>query len=320
MLSYIAKRIFYLVMMLLIISLIAYSLVWLTPGSFLSRLRLNLPQREIERLSEKYGLADSLWGGYWKWIEGIITRGDFGLSFNSGLSVVQELFFEGRPGGRLPLRLASSLLLVFSTMLFSWLVGLSIGIFSATHRYSLGDRALTFLSYLGLGFPSFILALLFYISFPNLLSFRNEMAPWAWARIPLIFIYILIIGIASITSLSRHMRSSLLDILGEEYIQAARAKGLSEHKVTYKHALKNAINPLISMLGLYIPTVFEGTIVVAYIFQLPIIERSYWQAFREQDLYVIMTGLLFFGTILLLGNLMADLLLLWTNPRIRYES
>jgi peptide/nickel transport system permease protein len=119
--------------------------------------------------------------------------------------------------------------------------------------------------------------------------------------------------------LIRYVRGNLLDVLGMPYIQTARAKGLKERIVIWKHALRNAINPLISIMGFWIPSMFEGTLVAAIILNWPIMERIYWKALQEQDEYLIMTGLLFFGTALLIGNLIADLLLAWSDPRIRYD-
>ena len=133
-------------------------------------------------------------------------------------------------------------------------------------------------------------------------------------------VYALIIGMANVAVIMRHTRGSLLDILGSDYIQAARAKGLSELRIVYKHAFKNSLNPLISLFGSYLPLLFEGTLITASIFNLPIVERQYWQAFSNGGQpYMVATGLLFFSLLLLTGNFLADLLLLWSNPRIRYD-
>jgi len=130
---------------------------------------------------------------------------------------------------------------------------------------------------------------------------------------------VLVIGLVNLAQLIRHTRAHVLDVLGEPFIQTARAKGLRERVVLYKHAVRNALNPLVSLLGFWIPFLFEGMLVAAVVLQLPVVERAYWRALATEDQYVVMTGLLFFAFVLLLGNLLADVLLALVNPRIRYE-
>lgn len=148
-------------------------------------------------------------------------------------------------------------------------------------------------------------------------------APWSWDKF-VNFLWhlwpiLLVVSLGNIAQLIRYARANLLDVLGEPYIQTARAKGLRENIVIYKHAVRNALNPLISLLGFWIPLLFEGLLVAAIVFQLPIVERSFWTALANEDQYVVMTGLLFFGLVLVVGNLLSDILLALVNPKIRYE-
>ncbi len=275
------------------------------------------------------------WVQYGTWLWGVITRGDFGYSAQWSIDALTALFGQGR--------LANTLLLVFLTSLFSWLLAIPIGVYSAVRRYSLGDYAFTFFGFLGLSIPNFFLALVliwFLVTFLNVGQYNlgvsadfffhpGNCGGSIWGTYKdrscfVIFLWVLwptllVIGTANMALLIRYMRGNLLDVLGMPYIQTARAKGLKERVVIWKHALRNAINPLISIMGFWIPSMFEGTLVAAIILNWPIVERIYWKALQEQDEYVIMTGLLFFGGSLLIGNLIADLLLAWSDPRIRYD-
>jgi len=278
----------------------------------------------------------SLWPGqYEKWVWGIVTRGDLGQTLlYEGQSVLWMLFGQNR--------LFYSLLLLIVTTLFTWLIAIPIGVYSATHRYTITDHTFTFLGFVGLAIPNFFFALmlLWVLVFTGVIGkveicgrlagvsaevihlyYHN--APWDKCKILTFLWYlwpaVLIIGTGNMAMLIRYMRGNLLDILGEPYIQTARAKGLRERIVTWKHALRNAINPLISILGFWIPSMFEGTLVAVAVLNWPIVERTFYQALEQQDQYTIMGALLFFGTVLMLGNLLADVLLAWADPRIRYE-
>jgi peptide/nickel transport system permease protein len=212
---------------------------------------------------------------------------------------------------------------------------------------------LTFLGFLGLSIPNFLLALFFLelmvqlqvgqrlgLGIGKLLDGDLLTACWVfgtgntcgawwnvsqynWSKI-VNFLWhlwpvIIIVGAANVASLMRYMRGNLLDVLGEPYVQTARAKGLTERVVVYKHAVRNAINPLVSMLGFWIPLMFEGMIVTAAVLDIQVVELNYWQALSNEDQPVILAGLLFFGVILLVGNLLSDILLALVDPKIRYE-
>jgi len=193
------------------------------------------------------------------------------------------------------------------------------------------------LSIFGLSMPNFLTAILILwllvavfkvgptlgLGISGLFDAEYRDVPWSidkfinflWHLWPVL----LVVSLGNIAQLIRYTRANLLDVLGEPYIQTARAKGLKERVVVYKHAVRNALNPLISLLGFWIPLLFEGLLVSAIVFQLPIVERSFWTALANEDQYVVMTGLLFFGLILVMGNLLSDILLAVVNPKIRYE-
>jgi len=302
MVGYILRRIFYMILMLLLISFIAFAIIQAMPGSILDYIHIY-----SEEDVKTYGLNQPFLVQYGKWLSRLLHL-DFGIAGN-GMPVSAVLFTEGA-------KWFYSLIIICATMLFAWPLGIAIGICSALWQNSLWDRIALFISVFGIALPNFLLAL-----FLSWILYRGLGIPPVGNKFQLEFLwlYILVIGSASIISIMRHMRSNLIDVLTTDYIRTARAKGLREH-VILKHGVRNAINPLISMLGFYIPTLFEGMIVAAAIFNIPIIERAYLEAFKNQDPYVIATGLLFFGIILLAGNLLADLLLLMNDPRIRYEG
>lgn len=327
--GYILRRVLYMVPALFLISVVAFGVIKLNPGDFLTKYELSYPQELLQEMRARYGLDEPIPVQYWRWITGIVTRLDFGYSFATRQPALRALF----SGGRLTWTLA----LAGLTMAFSWLLALPIGIYSATHRGSLGDRLANLLGLIGLSVPNFVLALVllwalvvvfqvgprYGLGVGGLFDPELAEAPWGWAKVKDLLWHlwpaVLVIGAGNIAVLSRYMRGQLLDVLGQPYIQSARAKGLPERRVIYKHGVRNALTPLVSLLGFWIPQMFEGTLVAAVILQLPIVEGAYWQALAQEDQYVAMSGLLFFSAILMVGNLLADLLLLWADPRIRLE-
>lgn len=326
--AYILRRGLYMVPALFLVSIIAFAVIKLQPGDFLTKYELSYPQEMLQEMRERYGLDASLPVQYWRWITGIVTRLDFGYSFATRQSALQALFSGGR--------LLWTLVITAITMVCSWLIALPLGIYSANRRYSLGDHLLNLGSFIGLSIPNFILALIllwvlvvvfqvgprYGLGVGGLFDSAYVTAAWSWARLKNLLWHlwpaVLVIGASNMAAISRYMRGHLLDVLSDPYIQTARAKGVHEGKVVYKHGVRNAITPLLSMLGFWIPQMFEGTLVAAVVLQLPIVEQGYWQALLQEDQYVAMTGLLFFSAVLMLGNLLSDLLLLWVDPRIRF--
>lgn len=329
MVGYIVRRFLYMVPVLVIVSLISFFIIQLMPGNFTTAFKLNprFSKEEIARLEVRYGLDRPSYVRYWKWITGIITRGDFGYSMETQQPAFDALF-KGRIGW--------TLLTSFGTLIFTWVLAIPIGIYSAVRQYSIGDYTLTFFGFLGLSIPNFFLALVliwFLVSVLNvgakglgvggLFDVQYINAPWSWAKFVNFMWHLwpvlVVVGTAGMASLIRYMRGQLLDTLSQQYVLTARAKGLQERVVIWKHAVRNAINPLITMLGMSLPDLFAGAFFTAIILGLPTVERAFWNALQRQDEYVIMSGLLFFAFLLQVGNLLGDIMLAWVDPRIRYD-
>ena len=315
--------------LLILVSLISFVLIQIMPGDYLTRAQMNpqITQETLNQMKARYGLDKPFIVQYWLWFKQIITKGDFGTSFETMRPVYWTLFMGDR--------LMWTLIIASSTMLLTWLIAIPLGIYSATHQYKPSDHALTFFGFLGLSIPNFFFALVvlwvlvaifkvgnYGLGVGGLFDNRFIGAPWSMAKLANLLWHIwpawLVIGTSGMAGLLRYMRGSLLDTLSLQYVQTARAKGLPEHTVIYKHAVRNAINPLVSMLGMSLPNLVSGSLVTAIVLNLPTVERAFWSALQRQDTYVIMGGLLFFSLFLLLGNLLADILLAWVDPRIRY--
>jgi len=328
--TYIVRRTLYMLPLLIIVSLISFLLIYIMPGDYLTRARLNpqVTQETLTQMSASYGLDKSVLVQYWLWLKQIVLHGNFGTSFETMRPVFWTLFMGDR--------LMWTILISLSTMVLTWLVSIPLGIYSATHQYKASDHTLTFFGFLGLSIPNFFFALVLLwllvavfkvgnhgLGVGGLFDNRFINVPWSLAKFGNLLWHIwpawLVIGTSGMAGLIRYMRGSLLDTLSLQYVQTARAKGLSEHTVVYKHAVRNAINPLVSMLGMSLPGLVSGSLVTAIVLNLPTVERAFWSALQMQDQYVIMGGLLFFSIFLLIGNLLADILLVWVDPRIRYQ-
>jgi peptide/nickel transport system permease protein len=314
---------------LIIISMVSFAILQFQPGDYLTKYKLNpeYTAELIQRKAEMYGLDKPAYVQYWKWITGIFTRFDFGWSFETRQPVYESLF-RGR--------LKWTFIITAMTMVFTWVLSIPIGIYAATHQYSVGDHTLTFFGFLGLSIPNFFFALIilwllvvvfnvgdYGLGIGGLYDNEYIGQPWSFGKF-LSFMWhmwpvILVIGTSGMAGLIRIMRGNLLDTLGAQYVQTARSKGLEERVVIYKHAVRNAINPLVSILGLSIPNLLSGSLIAAIMFQLPMVERAYWQALINQDQFVVMAGIVFFGFMLLVANIIADILLVLVDPRIRYH-
>jgi len=308
---------------MLVISALSYFVIQLAPGDFLTRLKLNprIDQETLLKQAKTLGLDKPAWQRYLIWLQGIVLRGDFGYSFEHHRKV-WDLFIE---------RLPATALITLPVFVFAWLISLPIGIYSATHQYSVGDNAFTFTTFLSLSIPDFFFALvlMFFLvevfavqSVGGLFSQQFIAAGWSWAKfwdyLQHLWPVVLVIGTGASAGLMRFMRGTMLDILNAHYVQTARAKGLNEHKVVYKHALRNAVNPMITIFGQSLSGLIQGALITAIVFNLPNVERLYFNALSIQDEYLTMTLLMFFATLLLVGNLLADIALAVVDPRIRY--
>lgn len=327
MLNYILRRLLYMIVTLFFVSIIGFFLIQLPPGSALdaklNQLRAqggDLSQDQINTLAARYGLNDPVQVKYWKWISGVV-RGDFGQSFT----------YDAPVGSLIGSRILFSVILSTGALLFTWLVAIPVGVYSATHRYTVPDYVVTFIQFVGVAVPDFLLALILLVfasqrlhtDLTGLFSTQYTNAPWSGAKLldlaRHLWIPVIVIGAGSTAWTTRVMRGNLLDVLNQQYVQTARAKGLQETLVVWKHAVRNALHPLIMTLGTLLPALISGEVIVSIVLNLPTTGPLYFSALINKDMYLAITFLLFLSVMLVVGNLMADLLLAWVDPRVRLE-
>ena len=329
MLNYIIRRILVLIPLLLVTSITSFIIIELPPGDFLTTYVAQLKMQnimiredEIARLTRQYGLDKPMYQRYFLWIKNIILHGDFGRSFQWNKPVTEVI------GEHLTLTIVISI----STIIFSWILAIPIGIYSAIHQYSISDYIFTFLGFIGLSIPGFLLALVLLwgiyvstgIAITGLFSPEFIAAPWSIAKVldllKHMWVPLIIIGAQGTAGLIRTMRGNLLDELGKQYVVVARAKGLPERKVIFKYPVRMAINPLISTIGWMLPGIFSGETLVAIVLNLPTMGPLFMQALLAQDMYLAGSFVLIMGFLTLIGTLISDILLVWVDPRIRYEN
>jgi len=245
--------------------------------------------------------------------------GDFGYSFQ-WKTPVNELIWE---------RLGFTVMISLLTMIFQWFVSIFVGVYSATHRYTIPDYLITVFQFIGLSVPAFLLALVMMVftqqvlgwDVGGLFSLAYQDAPWSWAKfidlLKHLWIPIIVIGANGTAWLSRVMRSNLLDVLNMQYVQTARAKGVKESTVIWKHAVRNALHPLVMVLGMSLPSIISGQTIVSIVLNMPTTGPLYFNALLQQDMYLGASFLIFLAIMLLIGNLLADILLAVIDPRIR---
>lgn len=324
---YILRRLGYMAITMVVVTILGYIIVELPPGSYveseIARLRQqggNLAPDQIQSLYKRYGLDKPAYERFFIWIKGFV-KGDFGQSFQYNMEVSKLIW------GRLGL----TLLFSFLALILSWVIAIIAGVYSATHRYTIPDYAITVMQFIGLSVPSFLLALLLmvfaqdtlHMEVGGLYSSKYINAPISFSKfldlLNHMWIPIIVIGASGTAWLSRVMRANLLDVLNMQYVQTARAKGLAENKVIWKHAFRNAIHPLIMVLGGSLPGLISGETIVSIVLNLPTTGPLYVNALLQKDMYLAGAFLIFLALALLIGNLLADILLAWVDPRIRYE-
>ncbi|WGF87895.1 ABC transporter permease [Marinivivus vitaminiproducens] len=328
MLRYVIKRLLYMIPTLFGLSVIAFMIIQLPPGDYITSMiasmqdsGANVDPQQVERLREIYGFNDPVWLQYLKWITGILTRGDFGYSFEWNRPVA-ELIWE---------RMGSTLAISIAALLFVWAVSLPIGIYSAMRRHSVGDYVFTFLGFIGLAVPNFILALtLMYLSYRyfgqsvgGLYSPEYVDAPWSWAKLVdllhHLWIPIIVIGTSGTAALIRILRANLTDELSKPYVITAKAKGLPEHRVVVKYPVRIALNPFVSAIGWVLPELVSGITITAIVLNLPTAGPLLLRALISQDMYLAGSFILLMGVLTLIGMLISDLLLALLDPRIRFR-
>lgn len=326
MLRYILKRLIQMVPLLLIISFVAFGIIRIAEvyagADPLTQLKMSpsISEKTIQQERERLALDKPFVVRYAVWLKNFAT-GNMGQSY----------YYKSPVSGLILSRLGNTVLLGICTLVFTWLIAIPLGIFLAVRQYSFVDQVFSSVSYFFMGFPDFFLAIIFLLFaavtgwFPiGGMTAANHAHLSAigklWDVAHHVMLPTLTLSLISIASLQRRMRANLLDILGEEYIKTARAKGLSENKVIYKHAVRNAINPIITLLGFEIAGLISGAAFVEIIFNWPGLGNMMLQAVLGTDLNLVMAGLVISSFMLLLGNLIADLLLAFVDPRIKLEA
>ncbi len=330
MINYILRRILISIPLLIGISIVSFVIIQLPPGDFASAYQsylmnqANLPAEEAEKAANEYrktyGLDRPVYEQYYRWIKGIVTEGKFGYSF-AYKQDVGELIAE---------RLPRTLFLATAAHLISTLFGVVIGIYSATHKYSLGDNLSTVFAFIGTAAPRFFLAIiLVYLlvirwKVPYVNRFTSPIysfAPMSWAKFVDILLHtwpvIAIAGFGGIARNMRVMRGNLLDVLNAQYVTTARSKGLRENKVINKHAVPNALHPIIMYQGTVLPYMLQGELEAAIVLNMPSLAPMFYNSLVSQDIYVSGGFLLVYSVLLIAGNLIADIVLALVDPRIK---
>lgn len=319
--KYILKRILQTIPLLIIVSLISFFIIRLSPVDPLAELRLNpsVSQETLERETQRLGLDKPIIIQYGKWAKSFV-KGDLGITSNGEQVSI-----------KLKERIPNTLLLTVVVIFLTWIVGVPLGILAAIKWKTPFDRILTVLTSIGMAIPSFFFAVLLLIFavktgwFPvGGLTSANFADMNLGAQIKDIahhlVLPVVVLFTISLAGLQRQMRANMLDVLDSEYVKFARAKGLSEFKVVYKHALRNAVNPLITLLGFEFAGLLSGAALTEYVFQYPGLGRLILEAVLKSDINLVMASLMMGAIMLVLGNLIADILLIITDPRIRVKS
>lgn len=325
MLNYLARRLVLAVITVWAITLVTFLIMQLPPGDFVdayvaqaSAMGSAISAAEADALRHAYGLDQPIYVQYFKWLA-LVSTGNFGLSFEYGRPVTEVI------GDRLWLTVAISL----GGIIVTWLVALPIGIYSAVRQYSLGDYFFTFLGFIGLAIPNFLLALiimyfglrLFNLNVGGLFSAEYALAPWSWAKFGDLLAHlpvpIFILALAGTAQLVRIMRANLLDELRKPYVVTARARGLSERRVILKYPVRAALNPFASTIGYLLPFMVSGVVIISIVLSLDTVGPLLLRSLLSQDMLLGSTIILLVGILTVIGTLLSDLLLMWIDPRIR---
>ncbi|MCG8693393.1 MAG: ABC transporter permease [Minwuiales bacterium] len=328
MIRYVIQRLLIMIPTLIAISAIVFILIQLPPGDYLDSYIAELQSqgekvdpKKIKFLREQYGFDKPLIEQYFVWAIGML-QGDFGYSFEYGLPVTDVV------GDRVFL----TFLVSVTTIAFAWIVSFPIGVYSATHQYSWGDYGLTFLGFLGLATPNFLLALVllyfanvvFGTSIGGLMDPEYIDQPWSFDKVLSVlehlWIPVVVIGTAGTAEMIRRVRANLLDELQKQYVITARAKGLAPTKVILKYPLRVALNFFVSDVGSLLPGVISGSAIVSVVLSLPTTGPMLLESLRSQDMYLAGSFLMLLATLTVIGVLISDLALAALDPRIRLEG
>jgi peptide/nickel transport system permease protein len=326
MLVYILRRVVLMIPTLFVISLISFVVIQLPPGDYLSSYVATLraqgdavDEQELAVMQQRYGLGQPIYVQYYKWISGIILRGDWGQSME-WQQPVKNLIWE---------RMALTVVLSGVSLLVTWFVAIPVGVYSATHQYSIPDYLMSIFSFIGAGTPGFMLALVVLylawsklgMSVSGLFSEQFISAPWSWPKVldllKHLWIPVLIIALNGTAGGIRTTRANLLDELNKPYVETARAKGLKEGRMVWKYPTRVALNPFFSTVGWQLAGLISGQTLLAVVLGLQTTGPLLLRALTSQDMYLAGSFLLLLSTLTVVGTLVSDILLAWVDPRIR---
>ena len=329
MFAYIARRVLIMIPMLFLISIISFVAIQLPPGdyltSYVATLRTqgdSIEQDAIDAMRERYGLGEPIHVQYIKWISGIILRGDWGQSME-WQKPVKELIWE---------RLGLTVILSIVALMVSWFVAIPVGVYSATHQYSIPDYIMSIISFIGVGVPGFLLALIFMylaqtqlgLNVGGLFSQQYIDAPWSVDRVvdlaKHLWIPVVILAIEGTAGSIRTTRANLLDELNKPYVELARAKGLSEMQLIWKYPVRVALNPFFSTVGWSLASLISGATLLSVVLSLQTTGPMQLRALMSQDMYLAGSFLLLLSLLTIIGTLVSDILLAVVDPRIRLEG
>jgi peptide/nickel transport system permease protein len=328
MIAYLARRLIYMVITLLAVSVVSFVIVQSAPGDFAEIYAARkaaagaiISKSEIDNLRIQLGLDQPLYVQYLRWLSNIVLHNDWGMSWE-WKRPVGEVIWE-----RMPLTLA----IAFSTLVFMYVISIPVGIYSAVRRYSFGDHAVSFIGYLGLATPNFLLALvLMYLaqryfgqSVGGLFSPQYQNAPWSWDKfvdmLAHLAVPVIVLGMAGTAFLIRAMRAAVLDELDKMYVLSAKASGLSPIKLLIRYPVRMALNPIASTLGWRLTYVISGAPIVGYVMALPDTGPLFLHSLLDQDMQLAGALIFIYCALTILGTLVSDLLLVALDPRIRLE-
>ncbi|MGJ8654340.1 MAG: ABC transporter permease [Opitutaceae bacterium] len=322
MIAFILRRLLTLIPLLLGITMLVFILMSLAPGDFLTPVKAqrDVPEELIQAIQVEFGLDQPWYVQYYKWL-GNVLQGNLGHSWTYKLPVIDLI-------GQ---RIWATFLLSVSAFIFSWCIAIPLGVLAAVYKDSIFDRISAGLAYAALSIPEFFLALLlvFFAAqtglFPmggatsidyDYMSFGGKV----WDRAYHLILPTVALGIGSIASIMRIMRANFLDTIRAGFVTTARAKGVKERVVMFKHVLRNAINPLISAFGFAFSGLLSGALMIEIVLQYPGLGQLMYQSILREDQFVVLASVMLGCTMLVLGNLLADILLAWSDPRIRLEK
>ena len=325
--TYIARRVLYMVLTLVLVSATSFFIIQLPPGDFVSSYAAELAasgtavdNAQLVGLRQQYGLDQPLYVRYAKWMAGLM-HGDFGYSFE----------WKQPVGLLIGQRLLLTVLISLLTLFFTYALAVPIGIYSATHQYSPGDHLVTTLGFIGLAIPHFMLALVLLVFFARVFGFAHTGlfsqvyvdAPWSGAKVLDLLkhlpVPIIVISSAGAAGLIRVMRAALLDELRKQYVVTARARGVTERRVLFKYPVRIAINPIASTIGWVLPALVSGATIVSVVLDLPTVGPLLLRALLSQDTYLAASLLMLLSFLAVIGTFLSDIVLLWLDPRIRFE-